>query len=161
VLPEDPLKRRISSLHSPPLPITREPGPRLIPQIPAQLHRPPPRGRPHIQPAVPPRLDDRLDAPRLQEPVHVPRVVGPIPVDLGHPHVPLRLLHQPRQRLHVVHVVGADLHGDHLMGHGVDGEVELHDSLLLPVLPLYPAPGLVDADAGAVDRDGDGLVGFS
>ena len=47
------------------------------------------------------------------------------------------------------------------MGHGVDGEVELHDSLLLPVLPLYPAPGLVDADAGAVDRDGDGLVGFS
>jgi hypothetical protein len=27
-----------------------------------------------------------------------------------------------------------------------------------PVLPLYPAASLVDADAGAVDRDGDGLV---
>ena len=33
MLTEQPLKRRVSRLHSPPLPITREPGPRLIPQI--------------------------------------------------------------------------------------------------------------------------------
>jgi len=31
----------------------------------------------------------------------------------------------------------------------------LYVPLLLPVLPLYPSPGLVYAYAGAVDGDGD------
>ena len=44
------------------------------------------------------------------------------------------------------------------MGLGVDGEVELDIPPLLPVLALHPAAGLVDADAGGVDGDGDGLV---
>ena len=55
-------------------------------------------------------------------------------------------------------VIGADLHRDDLMSHGVYGEVEFDVSPLLPVHPLHPSTGPVDADAGAVDRDGDWLV---
>jgi hypothetical protein len=55
-------------------------------------------------------------------------------------------------------IIRGDLHGDHLVGHGVDGEVELHDLLLLPVLPLYPAPRLLNLYAGGVDGYDDGLI---
>ena len=127
-------------------------------EAPDLINGPPPRGEPHIQPAVPPRLDDRLDAPRLQEPVHVPRVVGPVPVDPRHPDVPLSPLNQPRRRLHVVGIIRRDLHRYHLMGLGVDGEVELHVPLLLPVHPLDPASSLVYADACGVDGYRDGFA---
>ena len=55
-------------------------------------------------------------------------------------------------------VVGGHLHGYDLLGFDVDGEVELHVPLPLPMFPLHPASGPVHLDLGGVDGYGDGLV---
>ena len=60
----------------------------------------------------------------------------------------------------VVHIVGADLHGDHLVSLHVDGEVQLHVPPLLPVLSLDPAAGLLNLYAGGVDGYRDRLLGL-
>jgi len=106
---------------------------------------------------VPPRLDHGLDAFSRKQVVDIPRVIDAVADDLRHPHILLCLIHQTWQHPDVVGVVGGDLHGDHLMGLGVDGEVKLHVLALLAVYPLHPAPGLVDLDAGGVDGYRDGL----
>ena len=94
-LPEKPLKRRVSRLHSPPPTIAGETSPRLIPQLPDPTHsQPPPRGT-RIEPAVPPGLDHRLDLPTLQETIRLPRVIGTVPKNPGHPDIPPRSLNEP------------------------------------------------------------------
>lgn len=62
VLLEEVLERGICGLDRPLPPLASETHLRLVAELPIPLQGPPPRGMPSVKPAVPPRLEDRLDA---------------------------------------------------------------------------------------------------
>ena len=139
--PNNRLERRVRGLHSPPSPIPHPLSPPLIAQLPDQLHGPTPTRMTPIRPPVPPRLNHHIDPQALQQTVDPRRVVGAVPEEPSHTDIPPRFFNQAGKRLHVVHVVGADPHRDHLVCHGVYGEVGLTGLPRASAPPSLPPSG--------------------